>query len=266
MTRAANQPAAPEPEVRRPVEIVRWLPYWAVFQADVGQTMRSWVYRTWLLVTVIAAAGYLLYRYAPYQELGFVTTASTYLSDLLRWTVVVSAGLVVMMTAGTISGERGTMADSVLSRGISRHQYFLGKWHARLAVVLGTYLLTWGVALICATLMLHEDLSIGGCAAALTMVTALLATVITCGVTASTLLNSTVLAISVLWMVMYGGGFALSQLPSRFPAPLRMMANLPYVLRGEYDPDSVANLIGWSICISAAAAVVGLVHFARRDV
>ena len=49
---------------------------------------------------------------------------------------------------GSISSERGTLADSVLSRGISRYQYFLGKWHARLATVLGTFLVLGVVVLV----------------------------------------------------------------------------------------------------------------------
>ena len=34
----------------------RWLPYWAVYQADVQQTLRSWVYRVWVVVSVMAVA------------------------------------------------------------------------------------------------------------------------------------------------------------------------------------------------------------------
>ena len=40
------------------------------------------------------------------------------------------------------------MADSVVSRGISRYQYFLGKWHSRLVVVLGTFFVIAVLALI----------------------------------------------------------------------------------------------------------------------
>src|SRR5262249_11826979 len=121
------------------VQIQRWLPYWAVLQADVRQTLRSWLYRGWVILTILAASGYLLYRFGPSHQLGTVETASSYGSNLLRWTVLVSAALVVVLTSGCICSERGTMADSVLSRGISRYQYYLGKWHARLATILGTY-------------------------------------------------------------------------------------------------------------------------------
>ena len=51
------------------------------------------------------------------------------------------------------------MADSVLSRGISRYQYFLGKWHARLVTMLGTFFVLGLLMLTSALFLLHEDLS-----------------------------------------------------------------------------------------------------------
>src|SRR5579885_2823831 len=140
---------------KKPIRYNRWLPYWAVFQADVQQTLRSWVYRVWVLITVLAVAGYLLYRLGSYREAGIVQLASDYVSVLLRWSAAVSVTLIVVLTAGSISSERGTMADSVLSRGISRHQYFLGKWHARLTTVLCTYFVLSGAALLCSHFLLH---------------------------------------------------------------------------------------------------------------
>src|SRR5216684_219874 len=130
---------APEPKKEVPVK--RWLPYWAVFQADVQQTLNSWVYRIWLMVSVLATAGYLLFYIALQQKAGIAQPASVKISDLLLWSVLGGATLIIALTGGSISSERGTMADSVLSRGISRYQYFLGKWHARLVAVLGTFLL-----------------------------------------------------------------------------------------------------------------------------
>src|SRR5262245_27874866 len=127
-------PAAPK------VKVNRFLPYWAVLQADVGQTLRSWVYRAWVLMSLLAAVGYLFYRLGIYHESGMVQLAPTLVIDMLRWTMLGSVTLIIVLTAGSISAERGTMADSVLSRGISRYQYFLGKWHARLMTVLGTFL------------------------------------------------------------------------------------------------------------------------------
>jgi hypothetical protein len=255
-------PSAP----KKPVAFNRWLPYWAVFQADVHQALRSWVYRVWVLACILSTVGYLLYRYALAHEAGIIQPASLLISDLLRWSVLGSAGLIVVLTAGSISSERGTMADSVLSRGISRYQYFLGKWHARLATVLCTFLALGLVALVSGFFLLHEDLSFMGSFVALGTVAALLAAIITCGVTASALMNSTMMSIAVLWILLYGGGFALALLPQRYPSPERALQRLPFILQGHYDLQVFGELVGWSVLASCLIAAVGMAYFARRDV
>jgi ABC-2 type transport system permease protein len=258
--------ASMEAVAAKPVTINRWLPYWAVFQADVRQTVHSWIYRVWVLLSLLAAMGYLLYRYAPYHEAGLIQSAAGYLSDLLRWTLLGSAALVVVLTGGCISSERGTVADSVLSRGISRYQYFLGKWHARLAAVLVTYLLLGAIALIGSLFFLQEDLSPIGSTVALLTVAALLGAVISCGVAVSAVANNTLAGIAVLWFLLYGGGFLLSLLPASFPAPDRVLHSLPDIVRGQYHLAALGRLIAWCIGVSCAAAVLGMAYFGRRDV
>src|SRR5262245_39917961 len=190
---------APAPAAK-PYKVNRFLPYWAVFQADVHQTLRSWVYRVWVLLSLLAAVGCLLYRFGAYRMAGLRPSASELMSELLHWTVLGSVTLIIILTGGSISSERGTMADSVLCRGISRRQYFLGKWHARLAAVLGTFFLLGALVLAGSFLLLHdENISLQGSVAALGTVAALLAIVITCGVTISAICNSTLLGVAALW-------------------------------------------------------------------
>jgi hypothetical protein len=243
-----------------------WLPYWAVFQEDMRQTLHSWVYRAWVLVCLGSAFGYLLYRGALYHEAGIVQNASNLISDLLRWCVFGSVTLIIVLTAGSISSERGTMADSVLSRGISRYQYFLGKWHARLVTVLGTFLVVGLVVLAGSNFLLHEDLSWRGSLIALATVAAILAIVISCGLTVSAIFNSTLLGIAVLWITVYGVGFALLLLPAHYPSPYNVLNSLPYILRGEYNFAALGRLIGWSALVSCVLASVGIGCFSRRDV
>lgn len=251
---------------KKPVKFNRWLPYWAVFQSDVRLTLQSWVYRFWVLLAVLAASGYLLYNFGIYHEAGIVEKASLNVSHLLRWIVLGSAVIVCVLTAGSISSERGTMADSVLSRGISRHQYFLGKWHARLATVLGTFFVLGLLILISALFLLHEDLSWHGSLVALLTVAAMLGAVITCGVTVSAISNSTVLGIAILWSILCAAGLLLSFLPPRYPSPDRALQRLPYILQGQYDFTSLAQFVGWAVLASCFAALVGLIYFSRRDI
>ena len=255
------------PNAVKPVKINRLLPYWAVFQADLRQTLTSWIYRVWVLVSLGAAVGYLLYRFGAKQVGGFVQPAPDMMSDLMNWVAFGSVTLVIVLTAGAICSERGTMADSVLSRGISRYQYFLGKWHARLAVVLGTFFVIALLALIGSFFMLHSDsLSLIGSAIALLTVAAILFIVITCGVSVSALSNNTVVSIAIVWMALYGAGFALSLLPETYPSPDRALHALPQVLKGFYDWQMLSRLVCGSLSLSLLVALVGMFGFSRRDV
>ncbi len=253
-------------QVLKSVKIRRWLPYWAVFQADVRQTLRSWIYRFWVLVCILAATGYLLYRVGVYREAGIVQNASSMISDLLRWSMLGSLTLIIVLTAGSISSERGTMADSILSRGISRYQYFLGKWHARLVTLVGTFLVIGLVVLAASLLLLHEDIKLIGGLAALVTVAAVMVAVISCGVTVSALFNSTLLAVAILWVLVYGAGFGLSLLPVHYISPYRALSSLPYILHGEYNLHALGRLLSQSAALSCILALVGLVSFSRRDV
>ena len=95
------------PNAVKAVKINRLLPYWAVFQADLRQTLTSWIYRVWVLVSLGAAVGYLLYRFGAKQVGGFVQPAPEMMSDLMNWVAFGSVTLVIVLTAGAICSERG---------------------------------------------------------------------------------------------------------------------------------------------------------------
>lgn len=254
------------PAAAKAMKVNPFLPYWAVLQADVRQTLRGWVYRTWVLVSILVAVGYLLWHGGIDREAGMVQFASIRVGDLLRWSVLGSVTLIIILTAGSISSERGTMADSVLSRGISRYHYFLAKWHSRLFTVLGTFLVLGMVSLGGSLFLLHEDLQLNGSLVAFLLVSALLAVVVTGGVTVSAMLNSTMLGITLLWILVYGTGFLFSLVPGQQSAPHRILNELPTVLRGHYDWNAVVRVVGWSAAVCGVTGGVGLGWFARRDV
>jgi ABC-2 type transport system permease protein len=248
------------------VRFNRFLPYWAVFQTDLRQTLRGWVYRLWVLMTVLAAAGFLLYRVGVHNEAGMFRSAASQSGDLFRLVVVGSLALVVVLAVSAVGAERGTVADSVLSRGISRHQYFLAKWHARLVVVLLTFAALAGVVLAAHYFLFDPDLTALGGLVAVALVAAVLLVVISWGVTVGALSNGTVMGITLFWLLLYGGIVLLSLLPDPYPTPDRMLGRLKFVLRGQYDPALVSEVVTASLVLSAAAAVVGLAGFGRKDV
>ena len=139
------------------------------------------------------------------------------------------------------------MADSVLSRGISRYQYFLGKWHARLLTVLATYLVMGLLAMVGGHFLLKADLDLMGSLVALITVAALLAAVISCGVTVSAMTNSTVMGIAMLWIILYGGGYRTGTAAEDVLTPNRVLSTLPHIVHdGAYDIQKLSNLMGLS--------------------
>jgi ABC-2 type transport system permease protein len=85
-------------------------------------------------------------------------------------------------------------------------------------------------------------------------------------VTVGSLSGSTVMGITLFWLLLYGGVVVLSLLPEPYPSPERMLGRLKFVLRGQYDPGLVTEVVAASVVLSGAAAVVGLVGFSRKDV
>lgn len=266
------------------VRFNKFLPYWAVLQTDLRQTLRSWVYRLWVLMTVLAAAGFLLYRVGVHREAGMWQSAANQGGDLFRLVLVSSLALIVVLAVSSIGSERGTVADSVLSRGISRHQYYLAKWHARLVVVVVTFAVLGGTVLVASHFLFDSDakadvvasggpaadakaeLSFVGGLAAVVAAAAVLCVIVSWGVAIGALTNSTVLGITVFWLVLYGAGFLLSLLPEPYPSPDRELGRLKYVLKGQFNGAVLFNLVLAATGLSVLAAAVGLHGFSRRDV
>jgi hypothetical protein len=255
--------AATTPET---IRYYRWLPYWAVLQTDLRQTTANWVWRVWVFASIMAATLYLTHRFAVYREARFVQTVDKVVANLLHWTALGTVTLVVAFCSGAIATERGTLADSILCRGISRYQYFLAKLHSRLISVLGTYFVLTALVVGVASFAFPGLLTPTGCVAALAGLGAFLAAVVCFGVATSALCGSTVLSVSLLWIGLYTLGFALTFLPDGYLTPDRMIDTLPKILQGLFIRDELYRSIGYSLLAGTVAAGVGLVGFARSDV
>ncbi len=244
----------------------RLLPYWAVLQTDLRQTVRTWVFRLWVLVSLLSAAGYGLYKYGIHHEAGIVQSASMQTGDLLRGIAVASLAFVALLSVSAVSSERATVADAVLCRGISRHQYFLAKWHARTAVVLATFAGLSAIVLVVYHYLLDSDLTFSGGVAATAVALAALAAVVAWGVTMGALASGTVIAITLFWMILYGAILLCSFLPDPFPSPTYVIAQLRAILRGHFDEGHVARVVGGFLLAACLGAAVGLLGFRRKDV
>lgn len=244
----------------------RFLPYLAVLSTDLRQTFRNWVYRLWIVATILVAIGFLLYRFGLHQEAGMIRPASVHSSELFRGIALGSLALIVVLTVSAVASERGTLADSVLSRGISRYQYFLAKLHSRAIVIVLTFAVMSSFMLVAFHFFLGEDLSLAGVTWAVLTISCLLIAVVSVGVAMGAITNSSVVGIAILWIAMYGLGILMSLLPQTFPSPEKVIARLPFVLRGEYELNSLGEWVLGSLFVAFVASTIGLIAFARRDV
>lgn len=257
----ATAPTAPAAPRFNPL-----LPYFAVFRTDLRQTFHGWLFRLWVIVTVVAAVGYGLYKFGIHREVGIVQSASEQAGVLLGTVGILTLAFVSLIAVHAVSGERGNVADSILSRGISRRQYFAAKWHARTVVLLAAFAVLSGAVLTAYHFLLEQDLSLAGCLIGIAVATAVLAAVIAWGVTVGAMSNGTVIGVTLFWLVLFGSLFLLSFLPPPFPTGSGLLSGLRSTLRGHYDPAKVAQVIGIFLLVALVGGGVGLVGYSKKDV
>ena len=243
---------------------IRWLPYWAVLQTDLRQTVRGWVWRTWVLASLAAAVGYLLYRLGVNREAGIIQQASLLVGDLLRWTMFGTGLLVVVLTVGGVSAERhtgrlraqprhqpvsvfhGQAALPIVQRrrhvyGTDRRRAPRRPFHGAWGCVVGRWSRGPGGAGVDPGSSGHVRR--GGRVAT----------------------TNPVFGISLLWVVLWAGGFLLSFLPKPYLTPDRVLSKLPQILQGNYNLDA-RNMVGIGLGAAAVVALVGMIGFSRSDV
>ena len=259
-----NRSVAPEPEPT-PVAYQAWLPYWAVLEADFLQVVSSWVYRSWILVAATMAIGLFIYRWGLHNEAKIIQPASHVITHLLRGILMGSVALVGVIAAGAIAGERGSLADSILSRGISRYQYYLGKWHGRLLAILLGHVLLGALTVGGTRVILHEDVTLEGGVVAIFISGAALAVVVSLGVMMSAVFARPLAAAAGLWVLLYAAGLIFGAMPHSIPTPEWILQKLPFILKGEYTREMVVQVVLYAGGASIGSAIFGMALFARKD-
>lgn len=260
------------------VRFNRLLPYWAVLRTDIRQVTRSWAYWIWVFLFVAISASHVIYRYALANVAGYShapdgthMNAAAQTSNVIQVILSSSLAVIAFLSVSSISGERSTVADAVLSRGISRYSYFMAKWNARVITILGTFTLLSLTVLLSYRMLLGDGgmeggISYVGSVLGVLMVAAGLAVVVSWGVTVGAMSTSSVMGITIAWVLLYGGLGVMTLLPEGYPTPREVLIRLQYVFQGKYEMDLVWRVLGVSTLASVFAAAVGLIVFSRKDV
>jgi ABC-2 type transport system permease protein len=233
--------------------------FWALMEADlVNSIARSWAVRGWLglmalqaIVTVPSSTG--------------DSTAADALAGLLGTFPLIWSLFIIVNTSGAVSSESGVVADSILSKSVTRYEYILAKMASRLVMVIGAYLL---ITLPSAYLVYRYgigDLSTGGVVWGVVVVGMMLVLLTSLSIALSTLFNRTMVAMIGAWGVWYAAGAITALFQVEFLSPLDIVEALPATLAGDYvASDQWRILFGFTIA-SAAVMGIAVLHFSRKD-
>jgi ABC-type transport system involved in multi-copper enzyme maturation permease subunit len=148
--------------------------------------------------------------------------------------------VVVVLGVSPVSGARAeVLADGILSRPVSRYEYLLAAWSARVLLVLGVYLVVTVPAIAIVTLakrpVPEDTVTLFGIVSALAVVGLVLTFLVSLGFLAGTLLRKPLLAAVVLVFVWYPIGVVLNMFSLEEFSPISLSRALSTQLRQPWQ-------------------------------
>jgi hypothetical protein len=240
----------------------RWnqkaMPYLALLEADLASMAGAWSVRIWLILTAVQS---LTVTVAALSE----GNAPDTLASLLGTFPVVWSTFAIIVSSGAISSEAGVVADSILSKAVSRYAYLLAKLSSRLITVLGVYLIVTLPPIFIVARQVQDGLAGAGVVWSILRVGMALVLLTSLAVTFSAILGRTLVVVVVVWLLWYVAGALFALLGFEYLSPLLIVDNLPGMLRGDFVvADQVRILIGFG-GLSSALVLAATWHFARKD-
>jgi len=208
----------------------RLMPYLAVLEHDLralwaGRLVRLWLAGTAVMTLFLAAANWPKFQDAPLIA-----------SLLFPYLVFPWFFVVVVLGVSPVSGARAeVLADGILSRPVSRGEYLLAAWSARVLLVLGVYLVVTVPALAVVTLarrpVPEDTVTLFGIVSVLAVVGLVLTCLVSLGFLAGTLLRKPLLAAVVLVFLWYPVGIVLNIFSLEELSPISLNRALAAQLR-----------------------------------
>jgi ABC-type transport system involved in multi-copper enzyme maturation permease subunit len=212
-------------------------PFLAILRYDLRTLASSWLVRLWLLGSAVLA---LLMLGAAWKE---QQTAPLIAMLLVPYLVFPWFLVVMVLGVDPVSGARlDALADSILSRPVTRHEYLLASWAARLLVVQGVFLaVVVPVILRVVTAqrrVLEDHVTLYGVLAALAVVALVLTLQVTLGYLLGTVLRKPLLAIVVLLFAWYPSDLILHQLSWEQFSTISLSQAMPQLLRTPWHREA----------------------------
>lgn len=207
------------------------MPLLAIFRHDLRSLMGSWLVRLWLVGTVFLTALLLMSNWQQFQD-GSLIASVLFPYLVFPWFLVV-----MVLGVNPVSGTRvEALADGILSRPVTRYEYLLASWLARMAVVVVPYLAVMIGAILLVTQMdrshVPEDsVTFYGIVAALGVVGLVLTFQVSLAFMVGTFLRKPLLALLVLLGIWYPVNGMLAAFQLEEFSPISLSQAIPTLLR-----------------------------------
>lgn len=212
------------------------MPLTAILRHDLRGLWSGWLVRLWLVGSALAT---LLLLAGNWGQLQDTLLAATLLSPYLvfPWFLVA-----IVLGASPVTGARAdALADGILSRPITRYEYLLAAWAARVATALGVFLVVAAPALGAGVLARRpvpdDPVTLYGATASLALVGLVLTFLVSLGFLLGTVLRSAVLAVVVALFVWYPINLVLNTFALEEFSPISLNQALPTLLRQPWSEE-----------------------------
>ncbi|MGC8644174.1 MAG: ABC transporter permease [Isosphaeraceae bacterium] len=208
----------------------RFLPFLAIFRHDLRTLFSSWLVRLWLAGSVLLTL-LLVATWWPQLK-----TAELITSLLIPYLVGPWFLVVVVLGADPVSATRSeALTDGILSRPVTRFEYLLASWTARLAVVLGSYLVVIVPTAVWVTLAQRkvpaDTVTVYGTVASLAVVGLVLTFLVSLAYLLGTMFRRPLLAIVVALFIWFPSNLILSTFSLEAFSTISLSRAIPTLFR-----------------------------------
>ena len=207
------------------------MPFLAILRYELRSLWTSWLVRIWFVIAT------LLSLLTMTSAWGSMQSALLIASLLLPFLVFPWFLIAMLLGISPVTGSRlDALTDGILSRPITRYEYLLACWSARVCAVLAVFLVTtlpWSVIVFFATKrpVAEDTVTVYGLISSLGLVSLVLTFLVSLGFLAGTLLRRPLVAAVLLVLAWFPVNAVLDVFALEEFSPISLNRALPTLLR-----------------------------------
>ncbi len=216
------------------------MPALAVLQHDLGSLASSWLVRLWLVLSGLLVLMLLSGQWARFDDARLISLLLVpYL--VMPWFLVV-----FMLGVGPVAGGRAeSLADGILCRPLTRYEYLLASWAARVIAVVGVFLVVVVPSILLIVLadrpVSTDPVTSYGVLAALGVVCIVLTLEVSLAFFLGTLLRRQMVAVAILALAWFVSATVLGTFKLEELSPISLNQGMPVLLTQPWVEDKTAT-------------------------